>query len=457
MAFEFKLPDLGEGIHEAQVISVLISEGDTVTEDQPIMEVETDKAAVEIPVPRAGRVEKLLVKTGDTIKVGQVLVVIAEGAAGSAPAAKAERVAAPAAAPQRAAAQAAGSGGDGSTRTAVAAPTRIVAPPPPIPVEPAIQRAGPIPATPAVRRMAREMNIDIRTVVGSGPGGRVLQEDLERVKQGGGRATAAPPASSARAEAPRATATPTAAPAGEVMPDFSQWGPITREPVSQIRKTIARQMARSWQMVPRVTHGDEADLTELEAFRKEHAARIAEAGGGKLTITAFILKALAATLKQHPKLNCSYDDQANEIVWKHYVHIGVAVDAPRGLIVPVLRDVDRKSLVDITRELGELSARIRETKFDIAELRGGTFTLSNVGALGGTFSTPMVNYPETAILVTGRLAKKPVVRDDRIVARAMMPLSLSFDHRIIDGADAARFTKTLIELLENPALLLMSI
>lgn len=307
------------------------------------------------------------------------------------------------------------------------------------------------------------MNIDLRMVSGTGPGGRVLQDDVERFARSGGAAVAELPADESIEELPmRSAATPSARPAptpasAEGMPDFAQWGPIKREPAPQIRKAIARQMMKAWQNVPRVTHGDEADLTDLESFRKQNAEAVAAATGVKPTITAFMLKALAATLVRHPKLNCSYDGATDEIIWKQYVHIGVAVDTPRGLIVPVLRDVDKKSLATIAKELNDLSARIKESKFDIAELRGGTFTLSNVGALGGTFSTPMVNYPETAILVTGRLAKKPVVtRDDRIVPRAIMPLCVSFDHRIIDGADAARFTKTLVELLENPVALLMT-
>jgi pyruvate dehydrogenase complex dihydrolipoamide acetyltransferase long form len=462
MAFEFKLPDLGEGIAEAQIISVSIKEGDTVEEDQPIMEVETDKAAVEIPVPKGGKVSKLHVKAGDTVKVGQVLVEIG-GEGGGAPAAPAavekpvaqaaEKPAQAAPPAQRPAAQKASTNGDGDGHVATQTATpRITIPDA---GGAAALHRGPVPATPAVRRMAREYGIDIRTVPGSGPGGRILQEDLEKHRQSGG-------ASSAAAESPAAGGAESAPPflpagiPGEALPDFSQWGEVTREGVPQIRKAIARQMTRSWLTVPRVTHGDDVDLTELEEFRKQHSEKIVAAGGIKPTITAFMLKALAATLKQHPKLNCSFDHDRMEVIWKHYVHVGIAVDSPRGLVVPCLRDVDKKSLATISTELADLSARVRESKFDIAELRGGSFTLSNVGALGGTFSTPMVNYPETAILVTGRLDKKPVVRDDRVVVRKIMPLALSFDHRIIDGADAARFMKTLIGLLEDPVGLLMT-
>ncbi|MEE8170917.1 MAG: dihydrolipoamide acetyltransferase family protein [Phycisphaerae bacterium] len=470
MAFEFKLPDLGEGIQEAQIISVSIEQGQTVTEDQLIMEVETDKAAVELPISRGGTVQELLVKAGDTVKVGQVLVVINESGAAAAPAETQQATTATAASPA-AARHVETVGGDRdsaaqpSTATAVAERRT-----PSAGVTGAIVHKGPVPATPSVRRLARELGIDLRMVPGNGPGGRVLAEDVQRFRTLGGVAAApvapvAPtPAATPRESRPPQPAEPSArtaaAPQGlraDALPDFAQWGPITREPVPQIRKAIARQMTRSWLTVPRVTHGDEADLTDLETMRKQYARRQTDdADAPKLTITAFMIKALAATLQKHPKLNASYDDQAHEIVWKHYVHIGIAVDAPRGLIVPCLRDVEKKGLATISRELQEMSARIRESKFDIAELRGGTFTLSNVGALGGTFSTPMVNYPETAILVTGRLVKKPVVRDDQIVIRKIMPLALSFDHRIIDGADAARFTRTLVDFLENPLSMLMA-
>lgn len=246
---------------------------------------------------------------------------------------------------------------------------------------------------------------------------------------------------------------PAAHSAAEPLPDFAQWGPVRREKVPQIRKTIARQMARAWAIIPHVTHLDEADVTDLESFRKQQAA-VFERQGAKLTLTAFILKAVAGALRQFPKFNASFDEAAGEIVYKNYIHVGVAVDSPRGLIVPVLREMDRKGLVTISKELRDIADRAREFKIDVPEMRGGTFTLTNVGALGGIFATPMINWPEVAILGIGKLADKPMVREGQVVVRKMLPLMLAFDHRVIDGADGARFMNTVKMMLENPLNLL---
>ncbi len=268
-------------------------------------------------------------------------------------------------------------------------------------------------------------------------------------------APAAQPATPARTPPSSAAAPAAASPvAAEALPDFSQWGPVRREKIAQIRKTIARQMARAWAIIPHVTHADEADVTDLEIFRKEQGKIFAEQGA-KLTLTAFILKAVAGALRQFPQLNASYDDVAGELVYKDYIHLGVAVDTPRGLMVPVLREVDRKGLVTLSRELKTLADRAREFKLDVAEMRGGTFTITNVGALGGQFATPMINWPEVAILGLGKLAEKPMVRNGEIVVRKMLPLFLSFDHRVIDGADGARFVNTIATFLENPLNLLL--
>jgi len=457
MAKQFILPDLGEGIHEAQVVNVMIREGDTVTQDQMVMEVETDKASVELPVPYAGRVSKLNVKVGDTISVGQVLLEVE--AAGEMATAAADQPPGPDA---------------GVPATAPAADTTAAAPAEP----PPDYGPGPVPAAPAVRRLARELGVDLRQVRGSGPGGRILREDVERFQAASSKrepAPAIPPVAAAVRPTPAtapapvpvpATTTvpvtkaatppppPAAALAAEALPDFAQWGPIRREKVPQIRKTIARQMARAWSIIPHVTHGDEADVTDLEIFRKEQGKVFAEQGA-KLTLTAFILKAVAGGLRQFPQFNASYDDAAGELIYKDYIHLGVAVDTPRGLMVPVLREVDRKGLVTISRELKVLADRAREFKLDVAEMRGGTFTITNVGALGGQFATPMINWPEVAILGLGKLAEKPMVRNGEIVVRKMLPLFLSFDHRVIDGADGARFVNTIATFLENPLNLLL--
>lgn len=463
MAKEFKLPDLGEGIHEAQVVNVMISEGDTVKSDQMVMEVETDKASVELPVPYAGTIASLNVKKGDTVKVGQVLLVVGEvGEKAAAPSvskaaeAPVPKVASAPAASVAKAPEAHAVGGDGRP-AAPAMPARSAAA--------VAYNEGPIAAAPAVRRYAREKGVDLRQVHGTGPGGRIVKEDVERYEIAGPTGTGAPRPSTAAPSA--AESRPAAAPAAEApaiaappavgyepLPDFSQWGPVRREKVAQIRKTIARQMQRAWTL-PRVTHGDEADVTDLEAFRKEHGSVMADQGV-KLTITAFIVKAVAGALRLHPQFNSSYDDAAGEQIFKEYVHIGVAVDTPKGLMVPVLREVDRKGLMTISKEMKEIADRARDFKLGIDEMRGGSFTVTNVGALGGTFATPMINYPEVAILGMGKLEEKPVVRNGQIVIRKMLPLFLSFDHRVIDGADGARFCKTVMGFLENPLNLLLA-
>ncbi len=450
--FEFKLPDLGEGVHEGQVVNVLVKEGDTIAEYQPMLEVETDKAAVEIPSPRAGVVTKVHVVPGAMVKVGQVLVSIDDSGApagdgrGAKPAEKpaAAEAPKPPAAPAPAA-QPVTTAGSLAPATKPAAPTVPV----PAPVKPAATApaaltgkaaAGPVPAAPAVRKLARERSVDLAQVAGSGPGGRVLREDVERAASG-------PPTAAAAA-----TASPTPVPVGAVeveLPDFSQYGPVRRERVSQIRKTIARQMTRAWLNVPRVTHCDTADITELERNRVKFNEAVRE-GQAKLTLTAIALKAVAAALRDFPVLNSSYDPASDEIICKEYTHIGVAVDSPRGLVVPVLRDVDRKSLPQIAAELEQIAANVRAVKFDIKDLRGASFTITNYGAVGGVFGTPMVNYPEVAILGMGRARLQPTVVDGQIVPRLILPLSLSFDHRVVDGADAARFTTEVIRTLENP-------
>lgn len=431
--FEFRLPDLGEGVHEGQIVNVLVKEGESIQEFAPMLEVETDKAAVEIPSPRTGRVAKINVQPGQQVKVGDVMLVIEE-AAGATASAPAPAAPAPAAAPARA-----------SAPSPAAAAPRAASPaaPPAAPAAPAARRDGPVPAAPVVRKLAREKGIDINLVPGSGPNGRITREDVERFISGGG-----PAAAPARRDGAPAGGPPI--PIGaEALPDFSQYGPVRREPATQIRKTIARQMTRAWLSVPRVTHGDEVDITELERNRKLLNEQLRE-GQAKMTMTAIVIKAVAHALRIHPRVNCSYDASTDEIVFKDFVHIGVAVDTPRGLVVPVLRNADQKPLPQIAKELNEIAEKTRTGKFEIADLRGATFTVTNVGALGGTFSTAMVNFPEVAILALAKAKLRPWVVGGQIVPRLILPLSLSFDHRIIDGADAARFTTDVVNSLENP-------
>lgn len=461
--FEFKLPDLGEGVHEGQVVNVLVKEGDEIGEYQPMLEVETDKAAVEIPSPKSGVVAKVHVQPGQMVKVGQVLISIEEGGGdGRGKPATAEQPAeraapkpapapelvesrrfapihpAPATAPHTAAPvreivispAARGS----AAQTAVAAPA---------PSDRAVRDGeGPAPAAPAVRKLARDLGVDINRVPGTGPGGRIMCEDVEQFAAAGGREPA--PMAAAHDGAAAGVAVP-----GAPLPDFSQYGSVQRLAVPQIRKTIARQMTRAWLNVPRVTHCDTADVTELERNRQHFNEGLKE-GEPKLTMTAIVVKAVAAALRDFPVLNSSWDAASEEVIQKDYYHIGIAVDTPRGLVVPVLRDADRKSLPQIAAELSGLGERARAAKFEIAELRGATFTITNYGAVGGIFGTPMVNFPEVGILGLGRAKQAAVVRDGQIVARLILPLSLSFDHRIVDGADAARFTTEVIRSLENP-------
>jgi pyruvate dehydrogenase E2 component (dihydrolipoamide acetyltransferase) len=318
---------------------------------------------------------------------------------------------------------------------------------------PVADASRPVPAAPAVRRLARELNVDLRAIRGSGPGGRVLETDVKAFAEGGQTAAPSAPARSAPAR-PDAAPMTELPPVDTSLPDFSKWGPIRREAVPQIRKTIARQMTRAWLSVPRVTHSDTADVTDLDALRRSLSAEMEKRGGAKLTLTGVLVKALGVALRKYPMLNASFDAATNEIIYKDYVHMGIAVDTPRGLVVPVIRDVDTKTLAQISTDLADVGQRAREVKFSVDDLRGGTFTLSNVGALGGAFVTPMVNFPESAILGVGRTAWQAVVHNDEIAKRFIMPLSLSFDHRIIDGADAARFTREVIGYLENPLRLL---
>ena len=430
--FDFKLPDLGEGVHEGQIVNVLVQTVDEIAEYQPMLEVETDKAAVEIPAPKAGRVAQVHVAAGQVVKVGQVLISIDETGGGPEP------VAVPAGSADR----------EDGDREALLRETSAVAPAPLVaareevaaraPARPQPTLTGPVPAAPAVRKLARELGVDLAQVPATGPAGRVLREDVERFARGEHVLTTTAPAAR--------TAPPSV---GGELPDFSQYGPVRREPASQIRKTIARQMTRAWQNVARVTHCDLADVTDLERNRKGFNAGLKE-GQPKLTMTALVVKVVAAALRDFPMLNASFDAATEEIIYKDYCHVGIAVDTPRGLVVPVLRDADRKSLPQLAAELADLGSRARAVKFEIAELRGATFTITNVGAVGGMFATPMVNFPETGILGLGRAALQAAVRDGQIVPRLMLPLSLSYDHRLVDGADAARFVTEVIRSLENP-------
>jgi pyruvate dehydrogenase E2 component (dihydrolipoamide acetyltransferase) len=419
---------------EAEIVAVLVHEGDVIREDAPLLEVETDKAQVEIPSPMGGRVEKIHVEPGQTVKVGAPLVTFGDGAVE--PAATAAPSRSTAAAP------------------AAAAPTRAPAAPPPAAAAPAARAEGPAAATPATRRLARELSVDLKAVRGTGPGGRVLDEDV-RAAASGPRGAAAPATTAARAATPAGPARPLAAVGAEAppLPRFEQWGPVERVPLSHLRRTIAERMTLSATLIPHVTHFDRADITDLDAMitRNLEAAR---ARGVTLTLTSFLLKAAALALLRHPTFNASLDPGAGEMVLKRYYNLGVAVATERGLIVPVLREIDRKPVLEIARELAALAQRVRDGKATLDDLRGGTFTITNIGALGGTAAIPIINYPEVAILAVARARQEAVVRQGQIVPRLMLPLTLTFDHRIADGADGARFASEIVQLLEAPERLL---
>jgi pyruvate dehydrogenase E2 component (dihydrolipoamide acetyltransferase) len=412
--FEFKLPDLGEGIHEGEILKWHVAEGESIAEDAPLVDVETDKAAVTIPSPKAGVVAKLGGKLGDVVAVGHVIAVIDVGAEAAA------------------------------TAAAPAAPMAAI--------------ARPVAAAPATRRLAREFAIDIGRVPPTGPGGRVTPEDVQRFAAARAVApTPAPPAvAPARAEAEFAAHAASAIPFLDIepLPDFEQWGVVEREPLRSIRRKVAHKMVTSMILIPHVAHMDEADVTALEAFRKAENGR-RKGAGPHLTLLPFVVKAVTAGLKQTPSFNASLDPFREEIVYKKYYNIGVAVDTGRGLIVPVVRGAACKSISEIARDIEDLAMRARDGKLTVEEMRGGTFTITNVGPLGGTAMIPTINYPEVAILGMGRARPMPVVRDGEIVIRTMLPLTLAFDHRIADGADAARFVTEMIRHLADPNLLLL--
>jgi pyruvate dehydrogenase E2 component (dihydrolipoamide acetyltransferase) len=428
---DLQVPNLGEGIESATVVRILVAAGAAVADGQDLIEVETEKASMPIQASAGGTVSELLVKAGDTIRVGQVYARLT-GAAAPVPTA-AVKVEAP-------------------VPAVAAAPAVSPKPVPPTPAPPmspiaAPSRNGesrpPVPAGPATRRLARELGIDLHHVTGTARGGRVTVEDIKAFvrtlsKTGGhtaaaGSAVSIPP-----------------------MPDFSKYGPIEKKPFSQLRKAIARNLTISWNVAPQVTQHDVADITDLESSRKRFVDA-APKGAPKVTMTVLAIKACVAALKQFPHFNSSYDagsGETGELILKKYFHIGIAVDTERGLVVPVIRDADKKGVRELAKELNDLAEKARTAKLTPDEMRGGTFTITNLGGIGGTAFSPILNYPEVAILGLSRSAWQPVVRDGQIVTRLMLPLSLTYDHRVIDGADGARFTAWVAAILSDPARLL---
>lgn len=469
---DFVLPELGENVAAGDVLRVLVKPGDTLTKDQPVLELETDKATIEVPSSLAGQVKEVKVKAGDKVKVGQVILTLDNGAA--APAKDAAPAAAdktPAPEPKNAPAAGANTAakvpedepgleqhvegrrretGDKSGKTAQPAPApstpsrkvvdinrgaRPVAEAPEMP---------PAPASPSVRRMARELGIDVNQVAGSGPDGRISIDDVKahtkRIVTGVSSASGA-----------------TVSGLAEPLPDFTRWGDVDRQQMRAVRRKTAEHLSAAWATIPHVTQHDYADITALEEARRKYAKQV-EAAGGALTVTAVAVKIVAAALKAFPQFNASIDLASNEIIYKKYVNIGVAVDTDRGLLVPVIRDADAKNLTQISVELTQLSEKARNRKISLDEMQGGCFSVSNLGGIGGSFFTPIVNAPEVAILGISRGKIEPVYNKDtgQFIPRQLLPLSLSYDHRAIDGADGIRFLKWVVEAFEQPFLLALN-
>jgi pyruvate dehydrogenase E2 component (dihydrolipoamide acetyltransferase) len=413
---------LGEGAESGTVVSILVKEGDLVSKGQTILELENEKAVAPIPSPVAGRVSRIRVKEGDKLSVGQGILSVEEGRA-----ARTSTMTTPLTSPVAVVEDSGGEkqieveGGMAEEGAAAGGPAGTAPP-----------------ASPSIRRMARELGIDLSRIRGSERGGRIVLSDV-RAYIAHLQQRAAQPNSTRGAIA--------AAPPVEPV-DFSQWGAITKKPMSSLRKTIARRMAENWNAIPHVTQFDEADITGLMELRKKYAPAY-EAKGARLTLTSFALKAVVSALKKHPIFNASLDAVAGEIVFKQYYHIGLAVDTDQGLIVPVIRDVDKKSLWQLSKDVSDMADKARERKVSLDDLKGGTFTISNQGGIGGGHFTPIVNKPEVAILGLGRGAMKAVVKDGRIEPCLMLPLAISYDHRVIDGGAAARFTVDLVKELQE--------
>jgi pyruvate dehydrogenase E2 component (dihydrolipoamide acetyltransferase) len=484
-----KLPELGENVDSGELTKILVSAGETISKDQALLELETDKATIEVPSPVSGVVKELHVQEGQKIKVGDALFTVDENGAGAKqketsqkaqpqkqepqkeraqePQARAEvkaepkperkavsqppkdeaqrreakpavRAEAPAESEREDASVEADSSDTEREASAEAEREETVIPFRAETAEPARRPSHLAPASPAIRRLARELGIDINKVVGTGPEGRIDEEDVKNY---------------AREIISRAPAARSAGEAFVPLPDFAKWGQIDRKPMSNVRRATAEHLALAWHNVPQVTQFDSADVTDLENLRSRLSER-QDAGAAKITVTAIALKVVASALRKFPQFAASIDMSRREVIYKHYCNIGVAVDTPYGLIVPVIRDADQKSIPQLAKELGELSEKAREKKLSLEEMAGGVFTITNLGGIGGTGFSPIVNYPEVAILGISRLSVEPRHIEGSFQPRKILPLSLSYDHRLIDGADAARFLRWVAEALEQPALLL---
>lgn len=468
MSTEVKLPELGDGIESGDVLEIFVAVGDVISEGQDIVEMETDKATVPVPASTGGKVTKILVDEGQTVAIGGVILEVEAAAAESGtPAAKAPE---PAAETPQTPEQTPEPEPVAPTPAPVAPAPEPAAPaPPPVasappaPVAPAPAPVAPgrvIPAGPAIRRFAREVGVDLSQVPGSGDDGRITREDVLSVVRSASQSARVTSTSPAAPSTPTATAPVASKATTTPLPgtaDVDDFGPIRVERMSKIRKTISKQMHASWSTVPRVTNFDDADITDLEHLRQSSKEDYA-AQGLKLTTMPFLIKAVATALRHNPAINAVIDEDNEQLIYKDYVNVGVAVDTDRGLVVPVMNNADAMGIPEVTRGLAEMAGKVRGGNFGVNDLKGGTFTISNLGTIGGQYSTPIVNVPEVAILLVGRSRKLPVVMpDDSIQARLMMPLSLSYDHRLVDGATAARFLNDVIGYLEAPSRLLLAL
>ena len=482
---DFALPNLGENISEADVLKVLVAEGDVITIDQPLLEIETEKATLDVPSELAGRVTKVHIAAGDVIKPGQVLISVEAGIAAATPTAASAAPTAPVvsvtpgAPPSAAPAVPAVAVAAPAPPPAATVPAPVAPPAAPTTAPPAPARSAPVPpsralpdlgrqpaaastnatnaadattappaempvfAAPSVRHFAREVGVDLRRIVGTGPAGRITEDDVKRHAR----------EQTSRPIIVQISSEPAGATAERVpLPDFAQWGEITREPLSRLRRTVVRNMARSWSEIPHVHLYHHADITAMEELRQRYRER-ARAAGGNLTISVMILKVVAAALRAHPRINASIDTETNEVILKRYIHLGVAVDTERGLVVPKIEDVDQKNIIDLSVELNEIAQRARDNALTIDEQRGATFTVTNLGSLGTGYFDPIINWPEIAILGLGRAEQVPVYEDGELNPQLRMPLSFGMDHRIIDGADGARFMSWIVEAIKNPMMM----
>jgi pyruvate dehydrogenase E2 component (dihydrolipoamide acetyltransferase) len=465
---EFIIPNLGDGVAQGDVLKVLVKPGDAIAVDQPVLELETDKATVEVPSNVAGTIKEVKVKAGDKVKPGQAVLVLDNGAAApkqdakpepakpEAPKPEAPKPEAPKPeAPKQEAPKQEAPTQEApkqeppkqETERPRASVTNIAAArpaPQPVPAPAPVSQVTAAPAAPSVRRLAREIGVDVTQVPGTGPGGRITQDDVKEFAKrvmhslgGNGQSAAAGSAAVARSVT------------GQPLPDFAKWGEIERKPMTGIRRKTAEHLSNAWQTIPHVTQFDKADITALEQMRKKYRPEV-EKAGGNLTVTAIAAKVVASALKVFPQFNASVDQAGEAIVYKKYIHVGIAVDTENGLLVPVIRNADQKNLIQLSVEINQLAEKAKARKLSLDEMSGGSMSISNLGGIGGTAFTPIVNWPEVAILGISRGGFEPVWNGTAFEPRQMLPLSLSYDHRLIDGADAIRFLRWVAEALENP-------